>query len=568
MHNPNGAPSGSSEQNNDSIFAQADEKYRAADDAIVETFKISQDTPKPMDADNLNRIDNQINQDIENDINSEKAEAGEQSREELKESGNKSNLHEKILEDWEAFKKTPLAKKAISAGIALLAVGTAVGIVIGAGGGDKGDKTPSEPAPIAYELGTEEVADDSEQEKDWIEYTGIDEYDKTVDGSYAQYGDKGMTDTEKHTDENPNVGKFSQYSVAAPNDLAREYFGAESFEDLSLEQKSLCFQMSTYKQDFSAMGVLQVIDSDYQNKDFKSATLDFRNADQEVKDQKTQELIDFFANATVGETTVGDLRNQFSNMPGAEKAVEYLDNHDGTLQEVTTDTVTKLVSSHLYALGDHTPHEQAVNTPDSCKVLEYTYSVSESEEYTVYTLERCFNMFVIHTKTDKITKTSTINVTFYGDNETIQEKDAENLKRIDNNIEEKIEENVNTDDFDPGNTEDVTKEEQPTETPSSEEYTNPENNTQPQIIERQPEVNPDTGQQEQPATPVTPTNPENNYSQDLGGANQDNANPNPVVANPGGQAQSDAGEIPINDAPSGGAELDNILADLGIGNGN
>ncbi len=544
MHNPNGAPSGSSEENNDSIFAQADEKYRAADDAIVETFK--------------------INQDIENDINSEKAEAGEQSREELKESGNKSNLHEKILEDWEAFKKTPLAKKAISAGIVLLAVGMAVTIAGAIGGGDKGDKTPSEPAPI--EEVVEEATDDSEQEKDWVEYTGIDEYDKTVDGSYAQYGDEGMTDTEKHTDENPNVGKFSQYSVAAPNDLAREYFGAESFEDLSLEQKSLCFQMSTYKQDFSAMGVLQVIDSDYQNKDFKSATLDFRNADQEVKDQKTQELIDFFADATVGETTVGDLRNQFSNMPGAEKAVEYLDNHDGTLQEVTTDTVTKLVSSHLYALGDHTPHEQAVNTPDSCKVLEYTYSVSESEEYTVYTLERCFNMFVIHTKTDKITKTSTITVTFYGDNETIQEKDAENLKRIDNNIEEKIEDNVNTDDFDPGHTEDVTKEEQPTEKPSSEEYTNPGTNTEPQIVERQPEVNPNTGQQEQPATPVTPTNPENNYSQDLGGANQDNANPNPVVANPEGQAQSDAGEIPINDAPTGGAELDNILSDLGISN--
>jgi len=544
MHNPNGAPSGNSEENNDSIFAQADEKYRAADDAIVETFK--------------------INQDIENDINSEKAEAGEQSREELKESGNKSNLHEKILEDWEAFKKTPLAKKAISAGIALLAVGMAVTIAGAIGGGDKGDKTPSEPAPI--EEVVEEATDDSEQEKDWVEYTGIDEYDKTVDGSYAQYGDVGMTDTEKHTDENPNVGKFSQYSVAAPNDLAREYFGAESFEDLSLEQKSLCFQMSTYKQDFSAMGVLQVIDSDYQNKDFKSATLDFRNADQEVKDQKTQELIDFFADATVGETTVGDLRNQFSNMPGAEKAVEYLDNHDGTLQEVTTDTVTKLVSSHLYALGDHTPHEQAVNTPDSCKVLEYTYSVSESEEYTVYTLERCFNMFVIHTKTDKTTKTSTIAVTFYGDNETIQEKDAENLKRIDNNIEEKIEDNVNTDDFDPGHTEDVTKEEQPTEKPSSEEYTNPGTNTEPQIVERQPEVNPNTGQQEQPATPVTPTNPENNYSQDLGGANQDNANPNQVVANPEGQAQSDAGEIPINEAPTGGAELDNILSDLGISN--
>ena len=66
------------------------------------------------------------------------------------------------------------------------------------------------------------------------------------------------------------------------------------------------------------------------------------------------------------------------------------------------------------------------------------------------------------------------------------------------------------------------------------------------------------------ATPVQQqvTAPSNDYSQNLGGANADEYAP--VQENKEAQAAADQIEIPIEQAPSGGADLDDILADLGI----
>lgn len=282
------------------------------------------------------------------------------------------------------------------------------------------------------EIQSEEVIEDEEEveEEETLPYgelTGIPEFDKTVDGSFAQFGDIGMTDTEKHTEDNPNVGKFSKYSVAAPNDLAREYFGVEKFEDLSEENKSLCFQMSCYKQDISAMSVLKIIDPEYKNMSFEKAVMQLRESDQSVKDEKIEKLREFFQNAKPDETTVGDLSKEISNMPGAAEITKWLETQaDGTLVENEQEIKDIITSTHRYVLDGHRPHEQTVATPDSAKVLEYTYQVSETEEVTIMTLERCFNGFVIYKSTDVKTRQTKITVIFFGGKEELKQKDVQN----------------------------------------------------------------------------------------------------------------------------------------------
>ena len=71
------------------------------------------------------------------------------------------------------------------------------------------------------------------------------------------------------------------------------------------------------------------------------------------------------------------------------------------------------------------------------------------------------------------------------------------------------------------------------------------------------------------AEPAQPTiSEENEYSIDLGGANEENAPANPVLPNEEAQAAADNGEIPIEEAPGpedvGGSELDDNLSELGI----
>ncbi len=138
--------------------------------------------------------------------------------------------------------------------------------------------------------------------------------------------------------------------------------------------------------------------------------------------------------------------------------------------------------------------------------------------------------------------------------ETIAPKDYENMERIDNQIFEDIAQDIGTTEVKVTPTPEV-RQEDITEEPAVEVY----EGTAPVIIENQ---------EAQQATPVQEqvTAPENNYSQDLGGANANEYAP--VQENVQAQEVADQAEIPIEEAPGvediGGAELDDILAELGI----
>ena len=129
----------------------------------------------------------------------------------------------------------------------------------------------------------------------------------------------------------------------------------------------------------------------------------------------------------------------------------------------------------------------------------------------------------------------------------IQPKDGDNLKRIDDQINKDIAEDIGTQKIvippNPGvSNEDIT------EKPSSEDY----EGTAPVIQQNE---------ESKKAEEVQPTQPENNYSEDKGPANEGYK---PVQENEAGQKEADQKEIPQESAPTGGQELDDALADLGI----
>ena len=342
-----------------------------------------------------------------------------------------SELPPEVVEEAKKEQKNNKAvKTAIRVGLGVGAVGAIIAAIIGNIIHPPKTEIVKPQEQNEQDYGAEDLQDDTEVEGKYGELTGIAEFDRSVTGGLDQYGDVGMTDTEKHTEADPYVGKFSQYSVAAPNDLAREYFGVEKFEDLSEENKNLCFQMSCYKQDFSAMTVLKVIDPEYQNMTFTEAVMKLRESDQSVKDEKIEMLREFFQNAKLDETTVGDLSKAMSSMPGAAEVTKWLETQaDGTLVENEQEIKDIITSTHRYALDGHRPHEQTVATPDSAKVMEYTYQISETEEVTIMTLERCFNGFVVHKSTDVRTKQTIITVTFYGDKDKLDQKNTEAEKK-------------------------------------------------------------------------------------------------------------------------------------------
>ncbi|MDO4526963.1 MAG: hypothetical protein Q4B87_02635, partial [Candidatus Saccharibacteria bacterium] len=128
----------------------------------------------------------------------------------------------------------------------------------------------------------------------------------------------------------------------------------------------------------------------------------------------------------------------------------------------------------------------------------------------------------------------------------------ENLKRIDDKILKDIAEDIGTEKVVVTPTENVEDVEEKTEKPSGADY----EGTKPTIVENEASI---------PAEEIQPTlSPENDYSQNRGGANAGNAEANPVQDNTAGQAAADQNEIPISEAPTSGEALENALGDLGI----
>lgn len=130
----------------------------------------------------------------------------------------------------------------------------------------------------------------------------------------------------------------------------------------------------------------------------------------------------------------------------------------------------------------------------------------------------------------------------------IKPKDAENLTRIDDQINEDIAKDIGTGAVNPGYNPGVSPEDL-TAPPAPGDY----GGTSPVITPSEPSKG---------AEDVQPTAPENNYGEDHGGANDGNANPNPVQEDTGGQEEADRNEV--TNPPTGGDDLEDALGDLGI----
>lgn len=130
-------------------------------------------------------------------------------------------------------------------------------------------------------------------------------------------------------------------------------------------------------------------------------------------------------------------------------------------------------------------------------------------------------------------------------------KDAENLIRIDEEIKQQIEDNINTGELVITPTEDVTQVEEQTEKPTGDDYQGTEATTT---------------ESEASQAAETPTNisPENDASENRGGANEDNREPNPVQENEAEQQRADENETSQSEAPQSSEEVRSALEDLGI----
>lgn len=133
--------------------------------------------------------------------------------------------------------------------------------------------------------------------------------------------------------------------------------------------------------------------------------------------------------------------------------------------------------------------------------------------------------------------------------ETVKPKDADNLTRIDDQILDDVAEDVGSEEVKVTPNPGVSKDDL-TDKPSSDSYEDTEATT----------VQNETSKQAEPVQEQV--SPENDYSQDRGGAHSDEYAP--VQEDQAAQDAADAAETPVEEAPTGGTELQDILGELGI----
>lgn len=182
------------------------------------------------------------------------------------------------------------------------------------------------------------------------------------------------------------------------------------------------------------------------------------------------------------------------------------------------------------------PAKETTTTPESTTVEQEptTETTTEQETTTETTTEQ--------EPTTETPPTPT-------ETETIKPKDSDNLIRIDQKINEDIAKDIGTEKIviapNPG-----VSNREITNKPSSGSY----QGTRPNIVQN------DSSKVAERIQDII--SQVNDYSKDRGGANSGEYAP--VKENPTAQAEADAKEIPISEAPTGGTELSDILSDLGI----
>ncbi len=323
---------------------------------------------------------------------------------------------ESTPEDLEAEKAAVVAAQKNNPAVKKVLVGTGIvataaligflGIATFIGHKEKHRLEPRMSGP-AIETTVDQVVDDTEKEKDWKELTGVDEFDKTVDGTFDQSGDLGMNKTENKSETNP-LGKFSNNSMAAPETLMNEYFG-ESVATATTEQKALGVQMSTYKQAESAAAILtQVKAEGFKDMSYLRAVEKIKGASEEDRAKYQDMLKEIFDNSEVGETSVGEIRDAL-RVAGQDET---------------------LADWHYYMRRDTGEAElRNISTGGETKVLSFKYTEKTGIETTFYFLERCYNGFQVRKVVNTTTNETTYEITVYEDDDDLDKKDPEAEKK-------------------------------------------------------------------------------------------------------------------------------------------
>ena len=350
--------------------------------------------------------------------------------------------------------------------------------------------------------------------------TGYEEYDSLIDGSFQQYNNPGCYDSE---------GKSTPNSVANPTE-ALALIGATP-ETATSQEWGAAFEYVAFSQSETAAYVATAYGMPgFENVSYQDAAEKIENMSAEEKAEFQHQLDELFDQI------------EFS-----------MDAVDGT-------------HTNFYIIEQRGEKVGVISTSDLEGERVLTMSLEREDGTTVIAqaMIRCFNgdkMIVEITGQDgtktireiptpgtpSIPPETPSNTPPETPQEGIDPKDYENMERIDQQAHQDIAEDVGTGQINVSQTE--VSQSDVTSAPSSSSY----QGTSTTTTQSTPS---------QSAETVTPSNPENTYSQSQGGAHSGEYAP--VQSNPDAQAQADAGETPISEAPTSGSEYEDVLNDLGI----
>ena len=415
----------------------------------------------------------------------------------------------------ERIKSSPKLKAALVA-IAGVAATVIIALIISTGGGRGDDQSRrQEPPTVQVDDNTTNNETNAETEAEHNSLTGYEALDQRIDGSFLQYDNPGCYNDENKvtTDSvgNPDA-VFELIDVDPTNATAEQRGAVQEYLIGSMEEPAASWAIACGFEGFEGLNQAEAEER-------------IHNMSDEEKAEFLEQIRDSFSRTEWHyETASGINHNQFMEGNGPE------DIHSGFVDSDLTG-VRVLVGETTLEDGS------TIRTKfkEDCGNIEImAVRVSPEGEATVVIID-----VVVPPETEPAS---------HEDETTPPEetvgKDEENTIRIDSNIAEDIAENIGTGEVRVSQTPTV-ESQAPTIAPTPPSY----EGTSATTVQ-----NPDSTQ----TGTVAPTNPANNYNEDRGGANSSEYAP--VQEN----TAADQAEIPIEQAPTGGQALEDILGDLGI----
>lgn len=480
-------------------------------------------------------------------------ERGEKTRKAYEKETGRESLLSKI---YEKAKKNETVKKVLSAAAGIAVVGVLVASFVTGG--------PNNSSVIESTSTTSSIS--AEQETGPESLTGYEILDNTIDGSFLQYGNIGCYESHEKT---------ADISVGAPNEVLRA-IGINpdnaTPEERGVVQEYFAYSMEEPAASVAIAGQLE----GFYGLTQKEAEDKIHNMTAEEKTKLQSQLKDFFdhtsyheefgngayLNQYIAEDENGEKYSGFteSNLTGQKMLVGVTKFEDGTTIEWTSkESCGNNEDRIIITPPGGTPTVFTIpTTPSSSnppRITRTTTSTSGTTPTTKTTDPSNPNTTSTTGTTNPSTPNTTTTTTQPGTTTTSssipqytttthQQKNPENLRRIDENINSDIAGDIGTGDVvvtpNPG-----VREDEITDKPSREVYATRATTTQNADSRR--------------AETITTTNPSNNYSENLGGTNP--TSPNAVQDDRSAQEEANSrGDTAV----TGNSELRDVLGDLGI----